>query len=75
MQPKLNKRQRAALVHRLVQARDEARLTQKQVAATQIISQSELSKIENGQRGVEFLLVVRLAKLYKKDLSFFVPVD
>jgi transcriptional regulator with XRE-family HTH domain len=66
-----NSKDRRKLCALLVTAREEANLTQKNVASTGIISQSELSKIENGQRGVDFLMVVKLAKLYKKDISFF----
>ena len=43
---------------RLIQAREESGLTQLSVAETEIISQSELSKIENGQRRVEFLVLL-----------------
>ena len=42
----------------LVQAREEANLTQKQVANTGIVSQSEISKNENGQRKVEFVVLL-----------------
>jgi transcriptional regulator with XRE-family HTH domain len=64
---------RKLLSQKLIDARERAELTQKQVAATGIVSQTELSKIENGQRKVEFLLLIELAKLYKKDISFFKP--
>lgn len=57
----------------LVQAREEASYTQKQVAETGLINQSEISKIENGQRKVEFIVLLRLAELYHKDISFFIP--
>lgn len=58
---------------RLVQSRVEAKLTQLQVAETNLISQSELSKIENGQRRIEFLVLLDLAKLYSKPIEFFIP--
>lgn len=58
---------------RLIQAREEANLTQLQVAETNLISQSELSKIENGQRRIEFLVLLDLAKLYFKPVEFFIP--
>ena len=58
---------------RLIQAREEAGLTQLQVAETNLISQSELSKIENGQRRIEFLVQLDLAKLYSKPVEFFIP--
>ncbi len=57
----------------LVQAREEANMTQKQVSETGIISQSEISKIENGQRKVEFVVLLKLAELYGKNISFFIP--
>ncbi len=57
----------------LVQAREKAKLTQKQVSDTGIVSQSEISKIENGQRKVEFVVLLKLAELYKKSINYFNP--
>jgi transcriptional regulator with XRE-family HTH domain len=65
--------QRKFLSARLIEARENAGLSQQEVAKTEIISQSEISKIENGQRRVEFLLLIELAKLYSKSLDFFTP--
>lgn len=62
---------RKFLSARLIEARESAGLSQQEVAKTEIISQSEISKIENGQRRVEFLLLIELAKLYSKSLDFF----
>lgn len=64
---------RKFLSARLIEARENAGLSQQDVAKTEIISQSEISKIENGQRRVEFLLLIELAKLYSKSLDFFTP--
>lgn len=64
---------RKFLSARLIEARENAGLSQQEVAKTEIISQSEISKIENGQRRVEFLLLIELAKLYSKSLDFFMP--
>lgn len=55
----------------LVQAREEAGLTQIQVRKLLGISQSELSKIENGQRKVESLILEKFAECYQKPLVFF----
>ncbi len=66
-------KQRNALSAQLIKAREEAGMTQSQVSGTSIISQSELSKIENGQRRVEFLVLLDLAKLYSKPIDFFIP--
>ena len=68
-----NKKYQRSLCALLVEAREAAALTQKQVAETKIVRQSELSKIENGQRKLEFLLLIELAELYGKDVGFFVP--
>jgi transcriptional regulator with XRE-family HTH domain len=64
---------RKFLSARLIEARETAQLTQIQVAESGIISQTELSKIENGQRRVEFLLLLDLAELYSKPIEFFIP--
>lgn len=64
---------RKSLCALLVQAREEARLTQKQVADTGFVSQSEISKIENGQRKVEYVVLLKLAELYGKNILFFIP--
>ena len=68
-------KERDSLCGFLVQAREAANLTQKQVADTGIISQSEISKIENGQRKVEFVVLQKLAALYDKNINFFIPKD
>jgi transcriptional regulator with XRE-family HTH domain len=64
---------RKFLSRKLVEAREEVGLTQLQVSNTNLISQSELSKIENGQRRVEFLVLLTLAELYEKEITFFIP--
>ncbi len=64
---------RSELSARLIEARETAHLTQKQVADSGVISQSELSKIETGQRKVEFLTLLELATLYEREVAFFVP--
>ncbi|MGL5683122.1 MAG: helix-turn-helix domain-containing protein [Marinifilaceae bacterium] len=64
-------KQRRELSTRLVKAREMAGFTQKQVAATEIVTQSELSKLENGTRRVDFIVLLELIKLYKQELEFF----
>jgi putative restriction endonuclease len=64
--------QRQTLSTKLIQAREEAGLTQKQVQELIKISQSELSKIEKGQRKVESLILQKLAELYRRPLDFFI---
>lgn len=65
-------KKRRLLSIKLIEAREKAALTQKQVAETGIVTQSELSKLENGSRRVDFIFLVELAKLYNQPISFFI---
>ncbi len=60
------------IVKRLKQARVEAGLGQVEVAKKLGKTQSYLSKIESGQRRFDVLQLKEFAKLYKKDISFFI---
>ncbi len=60
------------LVTRLREARQQANLTQKQVAQLLGVTQSFMSKIESGQYRVDVVQLSQFAKLYKKDLKFFI---
>lgn len=64
-------KKRRQLSAKLIEAREKAGLTQKQVAETGIVTQSELSKLENGSRRVDFIFLVELAKLYGQPVGFF----
>jgi transcriptional regulator with XRE-family HTH domain len=66
-------KKRRYLSSKLIEARENTGLSQKQVADSKIVSQSELSKIENGARRVDFLILLELAKLYNQPISFFIP--
>ncbi len=57
---------------RLVQARLEAGLTQAEVSAKMGKAHSFISKCELGERRVDFIELLQLARIYQKDLSFFV---
>jgi transcriptional regulator with XRE-family HTH domain len=53
--------------------REELNLPQMQLANELQVSQSELSKIENGQvKKIDFLLMVKVLNFFGKDISFFV---
>jgi transcriptional regulator with XRE-family HTH domain len=56
---------------RLTQARHEAGLKQSDVSKRLGKARSFLSKCELGERRVDFIELQQLAKIYKKDLSFF----
>jgi len=68
-------KKRRFLSSRLIEARERAGLSQKQVSDSKIVSQSELSKIENGARRVDFLILLELAKLYNQSITFFIPIN
>jgi transcriptional regulator with XRE-family HTH domain len=57
------------LIKRLVKARKEAGLTQKEVAKKLKQHQSYISKIETCQRRVDVLELKKLAKTYKIQIS------
>lgn len=65
--------ERKKLSAKLIAAREAANLTQCQVERSLGLSQSELSKIENGQRKVEFLVLLKLAKFYNQSINYFIP--
>ena len=56
---------------RLVQARNEAGLTQVEVAKRLGRPNSFISKCELGERRVDVVELRQLAHIYRKDLSFF----
>jgi len=64
---------RRNLSYKLIEAREKEGLSQKQVAESKIVSQTELSKIENGARRVDFLILIELARIYNQPITFFIP--
>ena len=58
---------------RLRTARDEAGLTQVQVAKKLRKPQSYVSKCESGERRVDVIELAAYAAVYKKPLELFVP--
>jgi len=66
-------KKRRFLSGKLIEAREQAGLSQKQVSDSKIVSQSELSKIENGARRIDFLILLELANFYNQPISFFIP--
>lgn len=59
---------------RLIQARLDSGLNQKDVCDKMGKARSFVSKCEQGERRVDFVELLLLAKIYGKDLSFFVVV-
>ncbi|MFA5643109.1 MAG: helix-turn-helix transcriptional regulator [Candidatus Paceibacterota bacterium] len=62
----------AYFVERLRQARIEAGLTQAEVAKKLHRPQSHISNIESGQQRVDIVELQRFAKIYGKDINYFV---
>ena len=59
------------LVQKLKAAREEAGLTQVDVAKRLRRGQSAVSKIERGERRIDPIELKFLARLYRKPLAFF----
>jgi transcriptional regulator with XRE-family HTH domain len=61
-----------ALIAKILKAREDAGLRQEDVAKILKRTQSYISKIEAGQRRVDIVQLKEFAKVYKKDLAFFI---
>lgn len=59
------------LVKQLKNARKEIGLDQGEVADLLNRTQSYISKIESGQRRIDVIQLKELAKIYKKNISYF----
>lgn len=59
------------LLKKLIKARKDANLTQSKTAAKLGKSQSYISKLESGQLRIGVVELKQFARLYKKDISFF----
>ena len=59
------------LVNQLKKARLDAGLTQVKVSKLLKKSQSNISKVEKGQIRLDVIQLREYAKLYKKDLNYF----
>jgi len=60
-----------AFLEKLIQARKEAGLTQAEVCHRMGKPHSFLSKCEHGERRVDFVELQQLAKIYRKDIAYF----
>ena len=56
---------------KLYQVRNELDIKQTYLQQEGIISQSHLSKIENGDMNISAVMLYALARRYSKDISFF----
>jgi len=60
------------VIEKLKKARLAARLKQEDVALKLKRPQSYISKIERGERRLDIAELKELAKIYKKDITYFV---
>lgn len=60
---------------KLIQARKEAGLSQREVSAQMGKVPSWTGKCETGERRVDVVELVHLARLYEKPLAFFSPLQ
>jgi len=58
---------------KLKQARKESGLRQQEIADRIGKYESYLSKIEHGDRRIDILELVELARIYRKKLEYFIP--
>ena len=62
----------AYFVERLRKAREEEGLTQVEVAKKLKRPQSHISNVESGQQRVDVVELQIFAKIYKKDITYFI---
>lgn len=62
----------AYFVERLRKAREEAGLTQTEVAKKLKRPQSHISNVESGQQRVDIVELQIFAKMYNKDIKYFI---
>jgi len=58
-------------LERLIEAREATGMTQRDVSAQMGMSHSFLSKCETGERRIDVIEFLQLAKLYAKPLDYF----
>lgn len=71
MKKSIHTKEYAVFVERLKTARLEAGLTQTQVAKRIGRPQSHISNVESGQQRVDVVELKRFAKIYEKDINYF----
>jgi transcriptional regulator with XRE-family HTH domain len=62
----------AYFVEKLRKAREEAGLTQVEVAKKLKRPQSHISNVESGQQRVDVVELQNFAKIYNKDINYFI---
>ena len=68
----IHRKEYEALIEKLINARKECNLTQKQAGDKLGWRQDYISKLESKQRRVDILELYDLANIYKKDITHFI---
>ena len=63
----------AGVLSKLISARQEAGLTQREVSLKLGMAHSYLNKCESGERAIDVAELWAISKIYKKPMSFFEP--
>ncbi len=72
MEKTIYSKEHKALVNKLIKAREKLGLRQEDVAKLLGRTQSYISKIEAGQRRIDLIQLKEFAKIYKKNLNYFI---
>lgn len=72
MAKSIHPKEYAFFVERLKNARIDSGLTQIEVATKLKRPQSHISNIESGQQRVDIVELQRFAKIYKKEITYFI---
>jgi len=64
-----------AFLHKLISAREEAGLTQRDVSERLGMAHSFLSKCETGDRRIDVMELIQLAQMYGKTPQYFLEAD
>lgn len=72
MAKSIHSKEYSFFVERLKNARLDSGLTQVEVAKKLKRPQSHISNVESGQQRVDVVELQRFAKIYKKDITYFI---
>jgi len=72
MRKTITTKEYARFIERLKKARHEAGLRQIDVAKKLKRPQSYISRVESGEYRLDIIEVKRFAKIYKKDINYFI---
>ena len=72
MKKTLYSKEQKYIIEKLKEARIKSNFDQVKVAKLLGRTQSDISKIEAGQRKIDIILLKEFARIYKKDIGYFI---